>query len=145
MSKNLKPLPWPEELSPQSKHVYDVLNGGEDLPCAIVGAAFVDHCLAALLQRVLAARATSVGWLQPGRPLGEYATRRMLCYSLGLIDKAAGEDLDAIGAIRNRFAHRFFEVSFADAEIAKFCGRLKAFGAIEQINKVWNPPGSMSP
>src|SRR5712691_8921693 len=129
MSKrNLKRFPRPEELSPQTRQLIDVLQHGNDLACALTGASFLDHCLASLLQKFLSDGETSVGLLQPGKPLGDFAARRMLCYSLGLIGKSVSANLEVIGSIRNKFAHQFFDINFANPDIVDLCDKLNPLG-----------------
>jgi DNA-binding MltR family transcriptional regulator len=135
----MPPFPWPEELSPQTARLIKVLEHGDDLTCAIIGAAFVDHCLASLLQKYLTAGQTSVSLLQPASPLGPYSARRLLCYSLGLIDKALSLDLERIGTIRNQFAHRFFDLRFADEPVARLCNGLTALGFLEKLGEPLPP------
>lgn len=119
---------WPHELTPQLKKVAESIQNSSDLACAIIGAAFVDHCLGALLRRYLKTGETSNGLLKPGNALGDISRRRQMAYSLGLIDKCLADDIDSIAKVRNRFAHRFFGVSFANSDIGSFCDKLTPMG-----------------
>jgi DNA-binding MltR family transcriptional regulator len=136
MSKKAKPPPLPEELSAQMHQLNDVLNKSGTLQCVLLGAAFVDHCLASLLRKYLVDGETSTGMLQPGRALGDYAARRQLCYCLGLITKSVSEDIERIGQVRNLFAHRLFDISFDNDEVIKLCNGFRASGVIEHVHKV---------
>src|SRR5262249_2260514 len=112
-----KPILTAQQLGPQLGRLLDVLNKGTDLACALIGAAYVDHCLAALLENYLVDGETAKGLLQPGRPLGECSARRQLCYCLGLITKEVGTDLEVIAKIRHHFAHQVLDVQFTNTEI----------------------------
>jgi hypothetical protein len=122
---NLKPIPWPHDLIPQVDQLCEVLNEGPDLACALIGGTFVDHCLGALLQKYLVKGHPTSRLLQPGKGLGDFGSRRLLCESLGLITGPQSADIEIIGHIRNRFAHHFFDVRFSDEETAKMCDRTK--------------------
>lgn len=87
--------------------------------------------MASLLQQYLVNDDTARGLLQPGQGLGDFGTRRQLCYALGLIPKNLSEDLKFIGQIRNRFGHGFFDVRFSDSDIAALHEKLTGCGVIE--------------
>jgi DNA-binding MltR family transcriptional regulator len=137
---DLTPFKTPEDLSPETKQLYEVLNKEPDLPCVLLSAAFVDHCLASLLQSYLVDDKKSIGLLQPGRGLGEFSTRRNLCYCLGLITQELNDDLAQIGSVRNLFAHEFFSLGFADQRIIHKCNKLKADGLIPHFEELSGPP-----
>ena len=99
----------------------------------------MDHCLASYLQKYLAKGQTSIGLLQPASPLGPYSARRLLCYSLGLIGKSLGDDLETIGAIRNKFAHNFFDITFKDEVIVRLCNNLSALGLFDWFGQPVGP------
>jgi hypothetical protein len=126
MGKPTKKIPLPIELSPQASKLCDVLTHGDEISCALVGASFVDHCLASLIQTHLANSGVTERLLQPSGALGSFGARRMLCYSLKLITKESFQELEIIGDIRNRFAHGFFDISFKDQDIMEFCNKLRA-------------------
>jgi len=84
---SLKPILWPHELTPQVSQLHDVLNDEQDLACALIGGAFVDHCLGALLQQYLVKGKVALGLLQPGQTLGDFGSRRQMSYTLGLISE----------------------------------------------------------
>ena len=57
-------------------------------------------------------------WVIPGE-------RRSVTHAFGLVGPKSFSDLQLIGKIRNRFAHRLEVKSFADPEIADWCSRLR--------------------
>jgi DNA-binding MltR family transcriptional regulator len=124
MARKPKPIPLPQELKRQIGQLFHALENGPDLSCALVGAAFLDHCLASMLQSFLVDGETSKGLLSPSGALGEFSARWKLTYSLGLTQKSIGKELEKIGQIRNRFAHGFFDVRFSDKEIEPICNKL---------------------
>jgi hypothetical protein len=138
---NLKHFPWPDELHEQVSELCNVLDEGSDLACALTGGAFVDHCLGALLQKYLVDGKTAHELLQPGKCLGEFGSRRKMCYSLGLISLPLNTDIELIGHIRNQMVHRFFDVRFSDTEITAWCDKLDASGII----KLSDQPGDSPP
>ena|SRR6266851_710595 len=48
-----KPIPEVEQLSEESKHLYDVLNNESDLACVLIASSYLDYALASLLKRHL--------------------------------------------------------------------------------------------
>lgn len=55
-----------------------------------------------------------------GAPLGSFAARTKMAYSLGLISKREADECDRLRKIRNEFAHRV-QCSFDNPKIAKLC------------------------
>src|SRR2546430_11588641 len=94
-----------EELSDDTRRLFDVLNDESDLACVVIGAAFLETTVATLLERRFLASSVARKLLEPGGALGGFAPRADLAYCLGLITKDHYQDLCAIAAIRNRFAH----------------------------------------
>jgi hypothetical protein len=135
MARKRPAPPLPEELGSQSKQLFDVLNKSDELQCVLVSASFIDHCLASILRSHLVDGTTSLNLLQPGRALGEFTTRRQLCYCLGLITKGTSEDIGRIGRIRDLFAHKLFGMSFKHEEVVALCEGLHAEGFLEETNR----------
>jgi hypothetical protein len=48
-----KPIPEGEQLSDESKHLYDVLNNESDVACILIASSYLDYVLASLLKRHL--------------------------------------------------------------------------------------------
>ena len=72
-----------------------------------------------------------------GGPLSANSSKIEIAYALGLIPMHFRKELELIGRIRNKFAHRFLPIRFADPEIMQLCDLLRAFDEGE-------PPPSMS-
>lgn len=135
MSRKRPALPLPEELGLQSKQLYGVLHKSDSLQCVLVGASAVDHCLASILRNHLVDGTTSLGLLRPGRALGDFTTRRQMCYCLGLITKDTSEDVGRIGRVRDLFADSLFDMSFEHEEVVTLCDGLHAEGFLEKATQ----------
>jgi DNA-binding MltR family transcriptional regulator len=113
-----------EQLSEDTRRLFEVLNEEPDLPCVVIGAAFLDSALAALLRTRILDPIIAKKLLAPEGPLGTYAARADLAYSLGLLKKSHHADLSLIGRIRNRFAHNHLGLSFMDPALQHICDQL---------------------
>jgi hypothetical protein len=84
-----------------------------DRSASIVGLAAVETLLSRLLSRVML----------PDRQIsdGTFTSRRLreLCYSLGILTDEENRLIDILAVVRNRFAHRWEDRSFDDADIVK--------------------------
>jgi DNA-binding MltR family transcriptional regulator len=121
MSK--KPIIPAESLTKEADELYKTLENESDLEVVVIGAAFLDVCLKALLSRFLIEGETSGALLQKG-PLNEFAVRAKIAYALGLISKLAFRDLVCIAEIRNAFAHHHRVMSFDFSEVGEQCRKL---------------------
>jgi DNA-binding MltR family transcriptional regulator len=113
-----------EQLSEDTRKLFDVLNGESDLSCVIIGAAFLDTALATLLKRHLASSSITEKMLSPNGALGAFAVRADLAYCLGLISNYHYRDLCTIGKVRNHFAHDHLGLAFSEPEIRHLCDGL---------------------
>jgi hypothetical protein len=112
----------PEELSPQTHKLCDVINEEPDLPCALICASFLDECLASLLRKALVQSRTAEKMLDVrGGILGEFSARSGMAYSLGLITKGMYQNLMIIAEIRNLFAHSHLMMTFGDPLVSERC------------------------
>ena len=59
-------------------------------------------------------------------PLGTFSSKANLCSALGFITEKEFEEINIIRKIRNEFAHKLEELSFAKQPICDFCLQLKA-------------------
>ena len=130
-----KPIPVPPELMKRLQTLVNIMLKEEnDMVCAVISAAFLDQCLASLLQAFLVDGKTSKELLQ--KQLGEYFTRARLAYCLGLIPKSLLTELSTIGNIRNEFAHSDLEARFSDHETKLLCDNLMSHVPSELANQV---------
>lgn len=114
-----------EELSDDSKRILKTLMGGPDISAVMVGASYLDSCLATLLRAVFHNSNVTEKLLAPnGGFLGTFAARSDLAYVLGKIPKPLYQDLRYIAEIRNFFAHTHFDVDFKNATVKSLCSRL---------------------
>jgi DNA-binding MltR family transcriptional regulator len=126
-----KKLHFPETLSQESIRLLERLNEGDDLTCAIVGAAFVENCMGSLLQKYFVEHKSADDALKTWTA----KTRRQMCFFLGLIDKNLDAEIDTIAAIRNWFAHDFLEIGFDHLDVMALCDKLKAGGVLDHLGK----------
>lgn len=118
-------LPKPaEELSAESKYLYEVLNEESDLACVVIGAAFLESALGTLLSRTLRSSKITDKLLGPNGALSSFATRADLSYCLTLIDKCYHQNLRTVLEIRNKFAHSNLQLGFHDQTIREKCNEL---------------------
>lgn len=128
-----------EDLSEDTKKLFDVLNEGNDLSCVLIGTSFLDETLRTLLQKYFIKSNTAKNLLNPQGALGTFGSRCDLAYSLTLINKKKYNDLKVIEEIRNLFAHSHLTKSFRDSEVITFtdkltyCDILKGTGIFQEI------------
>lgn len=79
---------------------------------------------------------TRKNWLFAGAgPFATYKARVELAHALGLVSDDFRQQLLLIGRIRNKFAHSFRRVRFAEPEITGLCEKLEAFGELAEIDR----------
>jgi len=104
---------------------YEELASENERACAIVGAAMLDEALRQRLTNFLLEDEPIVEDLFEQGPLHDLFARTEMAYCLGLISKVHRDDLHAIRKVRNIFAHRLHNASFADPEVVGWCNRLQ--------------------
>ena len=101
---------WPVE---RCQEFLSELMSETDRSAAIVGLAAVESLLLRLLNRVML----------PDRQIsdGTFTSRRLreLCYSLGILTDEENRLIDRLAVVRNKFAHRWEDRSFDDADIVR--------------------------
>ena len=133
MSKRT-PLPI-DQLSKESRHLFDVINNEKDLPVIVVSTSFIDACLGSILSKKFINSSVSEKILDPrGGAIGNYSARADLCYALGLIQKNLYKDLTKISEIRNEIAHYHLTLSFDSESITKLCSELSYLKSLKQGN-----------
>lgn len=97
-----------------------------DRACALLGAAFIDEQLRALLAAFfidddeLRKRLFSIDG-----PIGPFGTRIHMAYGLGFLATVDYRDLRQLSKIRNAFAHQLHGLTFESEQIKSSCGNLQ--------------------
>ena len=137
-----------EDLSPEVRKLYDVLNKESDLSAALVAASFLDDTLHALLAKRLVDDKVVHQALQKD-VMSTLELRSQLALGLGLISNGLFRNIDLVRRIRNDFAHGRLLLTFESEQIAAKCRNLKmpefkevvSVGSDDPIRS----PGSLSP
>lgn len=97
-----------------------------DRGAAITAAAFVDeHLNVAIASRfVEISKSKSKSIFGGSGPLATFRAKTDIGFALGLYNEEIRSELERIGSIRNKFAHRMTPVAFTDSEIAELCKKL---------------------
>ena len=127
MKRTLKPA---EQLSTETRELYNVLNNESDLACVVIGAAFLDTTLGTLVARKLIPSSVTEKLLAPSGALGSFATRADLAYCLGVVKKSHYQDLCKILEIRNQFAHSHLQFGFHHPTVRQLCDQLNEWRVI---------------
>src|SRR2546430_4966402 len=115
-----KPIPEVEQLSEESKHLYDVLNNESDLACVLIATSYLDYALASLLKRRFIKSSLANKLLDsPRGPISTFSARYDLAYCLGLIPAGLRQNLEIVGNIRNSFAHDYLSLTLEADDIAQ--------------------------
>ena len=77
-----------EQLSEETKALFDVLNEERDLAVILIATSFLDACLKSLLEQCLLESGVTEKLLSHSGALGAFSARADLCYALGLIPKS---------------------------------------------------------
>jgi hypothetical protein len=118
-------IPGIEGLEAEAVDFYRLLTEEKnDLACVLLSLAFLDLCLASLLNKFLIDGETSKKLLRYYGVLGPFHTRTEMTYCLGLISKETLSNLQTLGEMRNSFAHTHLSLSFKDDEVKTYCAKL---------------------
>ena len=125
-----KKLPTtPEELKGASADVFEVLRAESDRGCVLVAAAFVEEGLELLLRsRMLTNPKVGTLFSGPMAPLGSFSAKIEIAQALHLLLREEYEDLNAIRALRNHFAHSYVKATFRDDKAVETVKNLHHFG-----------------
>lgn len=117
-----------EDLSGDTKAVFETLNEGSDLTCVLIGTSYLAELLANTLKVSFIESRVSEKLLDPQRgAIGGFATRADLAYCLGLISKTVYRDLVKVAEIRNKFAHNHLALDFGDISVRNKCDELESW------------------
>ncbi|HLJ48440.1 MAG TPA: MltR family transcriptional regulator [Bryobacteraceae bacterium] len=132
VSKTKRSIPTPNELSADSTRFIEDLQKETDRGVALVGAAFLDDAVRALIRAALIRISDTADrlFVYP-RPLHSFDARIDLAYCMGLIGKVMYKDLGVVREIRNRFAHQHSPASFDDPETSVLCDKFQSAGISE--------------
>jgi len=101
----------------------------------LVGTGFIDACLRAILESHFKNSRVSEKILDSQRgSIGTYSAKSDLCYCLGIIEKKIYQELGAIGAIRNEFAHNHLQLNFSSENVVSLCNELKYASTVPHAN-----------
>jgi DNA-binding MltR family transcriptional regulator len=121
-----------EQLSEESRELYDVLNDEKDLAVILIATSFIDACLKSILEnRLLESRVTEKLLSHTG-VVGSLSTRADVCYVLGLVSKAY-RDIQTMAEIRNLVAHHHLQLSFTSPKVAELCEKLSSLEASDEV------------
>jgi len=67
-------------------------------------------------------------------PLGDFQSRIILAYAMGLIGPSARADLDLIRSVRNDFAHLGAPLTFNDPDISEKCNKISQRRSIDDFD-----------
>jgi hypothetical protein len=146
--KNRRIPQHPENLSRDLQHFDDVVGKGDDVAAIVVGIGFIDACLGSLLGQRLRKGSTSDALLESSGPLGSFAVRSKLAYSLALIDADLYKDLRTLGELRNLVAHHRFALDFSSPDVIAYCKNLSYADALKDgatarpLFEGWNLSGA---
>ena len=105
-----------------------------DRGCALMAAAYIDHELMTLLERVFCDdKRIRDELLGPSRPLASFSSRIDLAYALGLLSTQTWRDLHLVREVRNDFGHERGLLRFEDPAIKSRCGELRTDPFHEQL------------
>lgn len=133
-----KTMPTLDKLTAQAKMVWESLRSESDNVVALMGAAYLDDLLMAMLAACCIKDEDAVAdLLFDGKfaPLGTLAARTDAAYCLGLVGPNIRDTLDALRDIRNAFSHTYNTITFDSHE-----GKMdRAYEALTRLVGTWRP------
>jgi len=115
-----------EQLLSDVGRLLEILKQADPFPCALIGTAFVEKALIALLHKFFIAGSTSAEQIfHEGKALGAFFNCAQAAYCLGLISKPTFQNLTLLANIRNELAHTHLPKTFDNPEIAELCKNLR--------------------
>lgn len=106
---------------------YEEFQNESDRACALLGAAFLDEQLRAILEAFCVDdRRAMIKLFEGGTaPLGTFSSRISAAYALGFLARTERRDLDLVRGIRNKFAHQLHGLTFESEEIKSQCMKMR--------------------
>jgi DNA-binding MltR family transcriptional regulator len=131
-----RPVLPAETLSADTQAFFDVLNNEEDFSVVVVSCAYLDACVASILEKHFLQNGASDRLLDSrSGALGSFAARADICYALGLIPKRIYQDIQVLTGLRNQVAHHHLKLSFASPAVAESCQSLKYAEMLERWDR----------
>ncbi len=118
------PQSW-NDLGGDIKPLLNAITKGDDLSCALVGAASVENALMHLLRRFLVKCDESEGLFEIKGDLDSLSKCNRMAFCLGLITRQSNDNIKRIAQVRNTIAHSVRPVDFSDKEIGEICANLQ--------------------
>ncbi len=108
--------------------VEQVTSGTDDRSTVVLAGAVVDAVLAELLTSWLLPDEAVEGFFDPLREgfLSTFGARKDLAFALGLVSDDERKDLQAIGRVRNIFAHQLLNATFDHPDVQKALSGLRS-------------------
>lgn len=97
------------------------MEASDDRSCVLLGAAYLDVCLAVLLENALPGRGQIGELLDNYGPLSSFASRIKMASALQLIPATLVRDLELINRIRNEFAHGLHGMTLSESSVRDRC------------------------
>lgn len=113
-----------DQLSGETKQLFDVLNQSNDHSVILIAANFIDACLVSILESTFVAGKTTDKLLHHSGIVGSLLARAQIAYVLGKIPKNFYTNIVEIAEIRNAVAHHRIELTFEDTSIREKCANL---------------------
>ena len=123
-----------EPTLPEIANFFTAIRRGNDRSTAVLAATLIDD----LLKRALLSKLRNLSGDEtdrlfgPDQPLGSLSAKIKLAYAMDLCNRHDAQNLEAIRAIRNAFAHDAKPMSFKTPEVNEVCYHLHvpdSFGA----------------
>jgi DNA-binding MltR family transcriptional regulator len=124
-----------EELKADFDKVQEAFAGQSPIACALIGSAYIDKLLGALLRQFFIDQKREVEeqLFNEGQLLENAGAQNKIAYFCGLIPKSLFESINRIQKIRNRFAHSHMAIDFSEETIGNWC-RCLAFSGDENAD-----------
>lgn len=111
------------ERAEELRTVLEHSEGESDRGITLIIAAHIEACLRRLLEAVLIDSPETKGLFEgPYAPFGSLSGKTQAAFVMGLITKSEHDQIDAVRAVRNVFAHEA-SASFEHPKIKKICSK----------------------
>ncbi|UCI32524.1 hypothetical protein [Mesorhizobium sp. B4-1-4] len=121
-------IPSPSEI----EEIMNELHKFPDIAVSITGAAILDAALEQLIISKLKSKGSTLldQLFQNRGPLSDFGSKIVICHAFGLITSPMAEELQAIKAIRNTFAHAKVLLTFDNEIIGKEISAMMMSGVL---------------